>query len=246
MTEERYVQTFKKYAETRDRQLRDELFEAFMPLCASIAGKFTGRGAAREDLEQVAGIALLKALERYEPDRNLRFVTYAVPTITGEVRNYLRDKGSLMRMPRNSRQQLYQMTQAQERFEQEHRRTPSARELAEYMGISQDELLALLNVRHQTDMVSLDAPVGEEDEIGLEAFMGQSEAGFERVEQGQWMQWALSMVTEQEKTVLLLRFQEQLNQRDTAQHMGVSQMQVSRLERRALDKLRKLSSEYHL
>lgn len=246
MTEERYLQTFQKYAATRDRQLRDELFEAFMPLCASIAGKFTGRGAAREDLEQVAGIALLKALERYEPDRNLRFVTYAVPTITGEVRNYLRDKGALMRLPRNARQLLYQMTQAQERFEQERLRTPSARELAEYMGITQDELLALLNVRHQTDMVSLDAPVGEEEESGLEALMGRDEAGFEKVEMGQWMQWALSVVTEQEKAVLLLRFQEQMNQRDTAKRLGISQMQVSRLERRALEKLRRLSSEYHL
>ena len=109
-----------------------------MPLCASIAGKFSGRGAPREDLEQVAGMALLKALERYEPDRNLRFVTYAVPTITGEVRNYIRDKGSLMRMPRNSRQMLYDMSKAQERFEQEHLRTPSAQELADYMGISAD------------------------------------------------------------------------------------------------------------
>lgn len=244
MTEERYGQALKEYAVTRDRGLRDELFEAFMPLCASIAGKFSGRGAPREDLEQVAGMALLKALERYEPDRNLRFVTYAVPTITGEVRNYIRDKGSLMRMPRNSRQMLYDMSKAQERFEQEHLRTPSAQELADYMGISADELLALLNVRHQTELVSLDTPIGEDEDAGLDALLGVSEAGYEQVEQGQFMQWALSVVTEQEKEVLLLRFQERMNQRDAARHMGVSQMQVSRLERRALEKLRRLSTEF--
>lgn len=244
MTEERYGQTLKEYAATRDRSLRDELFEGFMPLCASIAGKFAGRGIAREDLEQVAGIALLKALERYEPERNLRFVTYAVPTITGAVRNHIRDKGSLMRMPRHSRQMLYDMSRAQEKFEQEFLRTPSAQELAECMGITPDELLALINIRHQMEIVSLDTPIGEEEDAGLDALLGAEETGYERIEQGQFMQWALSMVTEQEKQVLLLRFQERMNQRDAARHMGVSQMQVSRLERRALEKLRKLSAKF--
>lgn len=86
-----------EYAQTRDRELRDRLFEGLLPLSKAIAAKFTGRGMPREDLEQVAAMGLLKALERYEPDRNLRFVTYAVPTITGDLRNYLRDKGSMVR-----------------------------------------------------------------------------------------------------------------------------------------------------
>jgi RNA polymerase sigma-B factor len=112
------------------------------------------------------------------------------------------------------------------------------------MDISADELLALLNVRHQTELVSLDTPIGEDEDAGLDALLGVSEAGYEQVEQGQFMQWALSVVTEQEKQVLLLRFQERLNQRDVARHMGISQMQVSRLERKALEKLRRLSSEF--
>ena len=84
-----------------------------------MARKFSGRGVETEDLEQVAGMALLKALERFDPSRGFRFVTYAVPTITGDVRNYLRDKSGLMRMPRDMRQRLYQMTQEKERFERE-------------------------------------------------------------------------------------------------------------------------------
>lgn len=247
MTDERYEKALAQYALTRDRALRDQLFEAYMPLCSSIAGKFTGRGVPKEDLEQVAGMALLKALERYEPERNLRFTTYAVPTITGEVRNYLRDKGSVMRISRDARQMLYNMTRAQERFEQEHKRIPSAWELAEYMGVTPDELLGYINMRHQTDLFSLDTPLGEEeDSDALEAFVGKSDGGYDRLDKQQWMQWVLSIVTEQEKMLILLRFQDQLNQRDTAQQMGISQMQVSRLERKVLEKLRRLGDEYHL
>ena len=96
-------------------------------------------------------MALLKALERFDPSRGFRFVTYAVPTITGDVRNYLRDKSGLMRMPRDMRQRLYQMTQEQERFEREHLRTPTAVELSERMGIAPEEFLALLALRTQNE-----------------------------------------------------------------------------------------------
>ena len=141
MKNEQLSQGLHEYAQTRDRELRDRLFEGLLPLSKAIAAKFTGRGMPREDLEQVAAMGLLKALERYEPDRNLRFVTYAVPTITGDLRNYLRDKGSMVRAPRDARQRLYQMARLQERFEQEHLRTPSAMELAQEMGITPEEMM---------------------------------------------------------------------------------------------------------
>ena len=136
MNDEQLSQGLREYAETRDRDLRDRLFEDLFPLSKAIAAKFTGRGVPREDLEQVAAMGLLKALERYEPERNLRFVTYAVPTITGDLRNYLRDKGSMVRAPRDARQRLYQMARMQELLEQEHLRTASAMELAQEMGIT--------------------------------------------------------------------------------------------------------------
>ena len=147
MNDERLIPLLEQYAMTRDTALRDELFEASLPLAKAVARKFMGRGVELEDLEQVAGMALLKALERDEPARGYRFVTYAVPTITGDVRNYLRDKGSILRMPRDSRQKLYLMTREQERFEAEHLRAPTATELALRMHISADELLMLLSLR---------------------------------------------------------------------------------------------------
>ena len=143
-----------------------------------------------------------------------------------------------MRVPRDSRQKLFKMQQIREQFERENLREPSARELADAMQISPDELLMLLDMRNQTDITSLDAPVSEESEADLGAMLGVDDQGFERVEQAQWMSWILSKVDEQERQLLTLRYRDRLGQRETAKKLGVSQMQVSRMERRVLARLR--------
>ena len=238
MNDERLVPLLERYAVTRSSTLRDELVESYLPLARAVARRFEGRGVEREDLQQVASIALMKAIERFDPARGFRFVTYAIPTIAGDVRNYLRDKASGMRMPRDARQKLYRMQQIREQFEREHMREPSARELADAMQIPPDELLMLLDLRNQTDITSLDAPIAEESEAELGAMLGQDDTGYERVEQTQWMNWILSKVDDKERQLLTLRFRDRLGQRETARRLGVSQMQVSRMERRVLARLR--------
>lgn len=238
MNDDRLVPLLEQYAEHRSPALRDELVESYLPLARAVARRFEGRGAEREDLQQVASIALMKAVERFEPERGFRFVTYAIPTIAGDVRNYLRDKASGMRVPRDARQKLYKMQQIREQFEREHMREPSARELADAMQIPPDELLMLLDLRNQTDVASLDAPVSEESEADLSAMLGTTDAGYERVEQAQWMSWILSKVDDKERQLLTLRYRDRLGQRETAKRLGVSQMQVSRMERRVLARLR--------
>ena len=239
MNDEHLIPLLERYAASRDPALRDELFEHYLPLARAVARKFSGRGVETEDLEQVAGMALLKALERFDPARGFRFVTYAVPTITGDVRNYLRDKSGLMRMPRDMRQRLYQMTQEQERFEREHLRTPTAVELSERMGIAPEEFLALLALRTQNEAVSLDTPVGEEGDTQLSDLLGSTDDRFERMERSEWAQWLLSKVGDTERELLTLRYRDGLGQRETARRLGISQMQVSRLERRGLERLRR-------
>ena len=243
MNDEHLIPLLERYAAGRDPALRDELFERYRPLARAVARKFSGRGVETEDLEQVAGMALLKALERFDPARGFRFVTYAVPTITGDVRNYLRDKSGLMRMPRDMRQRLYQMTQEQERFEREHLRAPTATELAERMGIAPEEFFALLNLRAQSDAVSLDMPVGEEGDTRLSDLLGSADDRFERMERSEWAQWLLSKVGDTERELLTLRYRDGLGQRETAKRLGISQMQVSRLERRALSRLRAIEAQ---
>jgi RNA polymerase sigma-B factor len=238
MNDERLVPVLERYAVTRSPALRDELVESYLPLARAVARRFEGRGVEREDLQQVASIALMKAIERFEPSRGFRFITYAIPTIAGDVRNYLRDKASGMRVPRDARQKLYKMQQIREQFEHEKLREPSAKELADAMQISPDELLMLLDMRNQTDIASLDAPVGEDGEAGLGSLLGTDDDGYERVEQEQWMSWILSKVDDKERRLLTLRYRDRLGQRETAKQLGVSQMQVSRMERRVLARLR--------
>lgn len=243
MNDERLIPLLERYAQTRDPALRDTLVEGYLPLAKAVARKFYGRGAELEDLEQVAAMALMKALDRFEPERGFRFVTYAVPTITGDLKNHLRDRGGLMRMPRDMRQRLYQMSKEQEAFEHEHLRAPTAAELSARMGITPEELLTLLNMRQQSEYVSLDTPVGDEGDTVLQDMIGGGDTGYDKLERSEWMDWILSKVNETERALLLLRYRDGLGQRETAKRLGVSQMQVSRLERRVLTRLRAIETQ---
>jgi RNA polymerase sigma-B factor len=238
MNEERMGALFQEYAQTRQTQIRDQLVEGYLPLAKAVARRFEGRGIENEDLQQVASMALLKAVERFDLSRGFRFVTYAVPTIAGDVRNFIRDKTGSMRMPRDLRQKLYHMQQIREQFEHENLREPSARELAQAMQITPDELLMLLDMRKQADVVSLDAPVGEDHAAEFGAMLGVEDKGYEQVDRSQWMNWIFSKVDDKERQLLTLRYAQQLGQREVAKQLGVSQMQVSRMERRVLQRLR--------
>lgn len=242
MSDERIVSLHIAYAADRDPAVRDELLENYLPLSRAVAAKFTGRGAERDDLEQVAAMALLSALERFDPTLGNRFSSYAVPTITGALRNHLRDRGDGMRMPREIRQQLYRLSRAQSAYEQEFGCTPSAYQLAEYMGITPDELLTLLDAAQRQNAVSLDSAVGEDGESTLESFLGREDKRFEQMERSDMLRWLLSRLNPQEQELLELRYIRQLGQRDTAKQLGVSQMQVSRLERRILGRLQALAA----
>lgn len=243
MTDEAQQRLFEAYATSRDQAVMAQLVEAYLPLSRAVARKFQGQGAELEDLQQVAAMALMQAIERFDPSRGLKFSTFALPTIAGTVRNHLRDRGSAIRMTRSVREQLTQLRRTTEELERTLRRAPSLRELAEKMAISPDELLALLDARDTAQITSLDASVGEEEDAPrIEAFLGQSESGYERVEQEQWMEWVYRQVTLMEKLLLQKRFEQHLGQRETAQALGVSQMQVSRMERRLLTRLRETIS----
>ncbi len=237
------LQLFEAYAASRDTALRDQLFERFLPLSRTVARKFAGRGVDTEDLEQVAGMALLKALERFEPERGYRFVTFAVPTITGDLRNHLRDRSSMIRLPRDSRQRLYQLAKEQENFEREHMRAPNAMELAQRLRVSAEEVLTLLSLKTQSGYVSLDTPVGEDGDTVLQDMLGSPDDSFARMERSEWMEWILSKVNETERELLMLRYRDGLGQRDTAKRLGVSQMQVSRMERRVLSRLKAIEMQ---
>jgi RNA polymerase sigma-B factor len=246
MDDTRLTPLLADYARTRDRDVMALLVEGYLPLCRTIAWKFRGQGVETEDLEQVAAIALMKAIERFEPERGFKFTTFAMPTIAGEVRNHIRDKGGAIRVNRDTRSRLYQMRKVTDQLTQQLQREPSLKEIAAAMEITPDELLSLLDARDATETVSMDAAMGtDEDAQKLEARLGVNDDGFERVEQQQWMKWVLQQVTPMERLLLEKRFIERLGQRETAKALGVSQMQISRMERKILARLRELTERWN-
>ncbi len=245
MDDTRLTPLLADYARTRDRDVMATLVEGYLPLCKAIAWKFRGQGVETEDLEQVAAIALMKAIERFEPERGFKFTTFAMPTIAGEVRNHIRDKGGAIRVNRDTRSRLYQLRKVTDQLTQQLQREPSLKEIAAAMNVTPDELLSLLDARDASDVMSMDAGMSsDEDAQRLEERLGTQDEGFERVEQREWMQWVLKQVTPQERLLLEKRFIERLGQRDTAKVLGVSQMQVSRMERKVLARLRELTERW--
>ena len=246
MNEMQMASLHASYAQSPSPEMMERLVEGYLPLSRAIARKFTGRGVEQDDLEQVAAMALMKAIERFEPERGLKFTTYATPTIVGEVRNYLRDKGSLLRVSRDVRSRLYQMQQIRDTLTQQLQREPSISELAAAMGIDPESLLSLLEQREASEVTSLSAGTSsDEDAQMIEEKLGAFDRGFEEVEQSEWMQWVMRQLTPAEQELLRLRFVERLGQRDTAKQMNISQMQVSRVERRMLARLREMTERWH-
>jgi len=207
-----------------------------MPLCNLIAARFQRRGVEDEDLRQVAAMACIAALKGFEPARGLKFTTYATPVITGTVRNYLRDKAFALRTPRGVREQAAQLEKERETMLQAFGREPTARELAEKLGWDIHRVLDVLALRENTRTVSFDEP----DNTGqlLSEQLGITDQGYGAVEMRLDLIKALSTLTAREKNMLTLRFARRLSQREAAAAMKMTQMQLSRMERRVLGLLR--------
>ena len=234
-------QVLRDYAVGHDPALLERIVAQYLPLCRAVARRYSGRGVETEDLEQVAAMALVKAAQRFDPGRGIRFTTFATHTLVGDVRNYLRDKGSAIRMGRDTRTLLTRLNRESDRLTQEKQREPTLRELADAMELTPDALLALLDERERTSVVSLNLLTGEEEDASeLAECLGGTDEGYEAVERRGFYEWALSQMTPMEQRLCEMRFTRRLGQREAAKLLGVSQMQVSRMERRMLERLRGL------
>lgn len=221
-----------RYALEQTKEALDDAVDVALPLCNAIAARFTGRGIELEDLRQVAAMALVNALRGFDPKRGLRFTTYVTPTITGTVRNYIRDRAQLVRTPRGLREQGMQMDRVVEQITQKLHREPTIPELAEHLGWSVEQVISVHASREKSQVSSLDA----QDEHGMMVFdhLGISEKGFEDFEMREDLRKALMTLTAEERMLIRLRFQDQLSQQASAKRMNLTQMQVSRMERRVL------------
>jgi len=219
--------------------LRDEVITRCLPLADHIARRFGGRGEAHEDLLQVARLGLVKAVDRFDPDRGFDFVSYAVPTIMGEVRRYFRDTGWSMRVPRRMQELHALITKAVDELSQELGRSPSASEIAAELELDVREVSEGLLAKNAYQTLSMDAAMGDDpDDLPLAETLGEEDPELANVESHAAVRPALEKLPPLERRVLMLRFFGSMTQTEIAQRVGVSQMQVSRILARTLSGLR--------
>lgn len=220
--------------------LRDELIVANLNLVYFLAGRFSGRGEPFEDLVQVGMIGLLKAIDRFEPQRGFEFATFATPTIVGEVKRYFRDKGWSIRVPRRLQELILGVNTANERLAMRFGRHPTIAELASELGARHDEIVEALDLAQNSSPLSLEADMHDDGGTRLADRLAAEDNDFALLEDRDRVATALRKLGGRERAVLELRFYESMSQSDVAKHLGVSQMHVSRIQQRALDRLRSL------
>ena len=222
-----------------DERARAELVELFRPLAIHLAGRYTRRGQDSEDLIQVAMVGLLNAIDRFDPDFGSRFISFAVPTITGEIKRHFRDSGWGTGVPRRLKDASVVTRQANEQLTQRLGRSPTIEEIAEETGLTADDVAeaAALGSAYRPD--ALDAPAGPQEAARIDQ-MGNTDDRFELFIDLQTLASVLEGRPERDKQLLHMRFYEELTQRQIAERMGISQMHVSRLLAACLDEIRLL------
>jgi RNA polymerase sigma-B factor len=227
----------REFAETRDPALRDQLAERYRGLALYHARRFTDRGIERDDLEQVALLALVNALDRFDPARGVELSTFASRTIEGELKRHFRDRGWAVRVPRGLRDLSVSVRRVTAELETEFGRSPRPADIADRLGVDVSDVIDALDASAAFRTASLDTPTksGEEREP---ISVAEIDAGFDRVDDQMLVKELLERLPERERMILELRFYERLTQAEIGDRIGLSQMHISRLLRRALLSLR--------
>jgi RNA polymerase sigma-B factor len=222
----------------RHTALRQELITDCQPIARHIARRFAHRGEPQEDLEQVAMLGMINAVDRFEPERGSDFLSFAVPTITGEIRRYFRDRAWSIQLPRRLKDLHLSIRSAAAELTQRHGRTPRPSEIAEHIGVPIDDVLDGLSAATAYRSDSLDRPLAEDSDATVKDMLGVGDTALDLVEDRESVKPLLAKLPERERTVLLLRFFRGMSQAGIADELGVSQMHVSRLLTQTLRKLR--------
>ncbi|MFF6969757.1 RNA polymerase sigma factor SigF [Streptomyces tsukubensis] len=219
-------------------ELRNRLVRMHLPLVEHLARRFRNRGEPLDDLTQVATIGLIKSVDRFDPERGVEFSTYATPTVVGEIKRHFRDKGWAVRVPRRLQELRLALTTATAELSQLHGRSPTVHELAERLGISEEEVLEGLESANAYSTLSLDVPDTDDESPAVADTLGAEDEALEGVEYRESLKPLLEDLPPREKRILLLRFFGNMTQSQIAQEVGISQMHVSRLLARTLAQLR--------
>jgi RNA polymerase sigma-B factor len=228
-----------RYHHEGDLAAREELVERFLPFARDLARRYTYTDEPFDDLIQVASLGLIKAIDRFDPDRGPKFTSYAAPTILGELKRHFRDKGWALHVPRDLQERALAVSREAEALSKRHGRSPKPREVASAVGCSVEEVLEAQQAAASYEAASLDAPAARDDNAGapLVDLLGGEDDAYELVEDRDAIASTWQTLPDAERSVLELRFMHNLNQREIGERIGYSQMHVSRLLRSALNRL---------
>lgn len=235
------MELIEEFQKTGDEEIQTKLVLEFESLVHALARKFSRGQRYDEDLIQVGMIGLLAAFRRFDPSYGRSFESFAVPTIVGEIKRFIRDKTWSVHVPRRIKELGPKIKNAVEILTTELQRSPRVEEIAAHIGVSEEEVLETMEMGKSYQALSVDRSIEADDEgsaVTLLDLVGADDDGYEKTDQHLLLEKAFSVLTEREKEILVLTYFENMSQKDTGEKLGISQMHVSRLQRRALQKLR--------
>jgi RNA polymerase sigma-B factor len=232
---------FLAWQEHRDTAARDALVSEFMPLARSLARRYGRSSEPMDDLVQVAAVGLVLAIDRFDVDRGHRFQSFAVPTILGEMRRYFRNSGWALHVPRSTQERALALREAQHHLTSEYGRAPTVDQLRDHLGYELEQVIDGLQALSTYEVNSLDAPAGGEEEgVTYAEAIGGDDQGYGAIESRADLRAALAELSERDRTMLGMSFFDEMSQSEIAARLGISQMQISRLLRRSLQRLEAL------
>ncbi len=242
LTKEERKEMFQEYAKTKDKDLRDILIEEHLYIAEILSKKYANRGIDYDDIFQVASIGLIYGVERYDPSKGYEFSSFATPTIIGEIKKYFRDKGWTIRVPRRIQELSKKINNAKVNLAQEYQRTPTIKDIADYLGVTEEDVLESMEASKVYSPTSLDLKfegMGDDKEVNLSDLVGEDERYFDQIEVNDFIERSMEKLNEVERTILIERYYNKKTQVAIAEKLGISQMTVSRIEKKVLEKIRK-------
>lgn len=237
---------FEEFDKTKDPLIRDTLIENHLYIADILAKKYINKGIEYDDLYQVASIGLILAIDRYDISKGYEFSSYATPTIIGEIKKYFRDKGWVIRVPRRIQELSKKVNDARNYLSQNLQKSPTIHEIATYLEITEEEVLEAIEASRVYSPQSLDATfdVNNDDrEVNLADLIGAEDSAYERVEFSDFVQKTMGKLNKIEKQILVDRYFEKKTQISIAESLNISQMTVSRIEKKIIEKFRKEMQE---
>ena len=241
LTKEEKKELFLEYYKTKDQDLRTILIEEYLYIAEILSKKYIGKGIDYDDIYQVASIGLIYSVDRFDPTKGYEFSSFATPTIIGEIKKYFRDKGWTIRVPRRIQELSKKIMIAKNKLSQEYQRTPTVEDIAEFLNASPEEIIESMEASKVYTPQSLDIVYdsGDDKKMSLQDLIGEDEKYFDKIDLKDFLLKSMKNLNEIEKTILIDRYFNKKTQIVIAKKLNISQMTVSRIEKKVLEKMRK-------